>query len=30
MFIVLVRHGQTDYNKKGIMQGQQVDPLLHL
>ena len=29
MFIVLVRHGQTDYNKKGIMQGQQVDPLLN-
>ena len=29
MYIILVRHGETDYNKLGIVQGSEVDPPLN-
>ena len=29
MYIILVRHGETDYNKLGIIQGSEVDPPLN-
>lgn len=29
MFVVLIRHGETDYNKEGIVQGNEVDPPLN-
>ena len=29
MRLIFVRHGQTDYNKRGLMQGQEIDPPLN-
>ena len=29
MFVILIRHGETDYNKEGIVQGNEVDPPLN-
>lgn len=29
MYIILVRHGETDLNRKGITQGQEVDPSIN-
>ena len=29
MYIILVRHGPIEFNKKNIIQGQEVDPLIN-
>ena len=29
MYIIFVRHGETDYNKKNIVQGQEVNPSIN-